>query len=164
LDGFPRTIDQARELDAVLCGSGHRLDAALALRVDDEEIIGRLSGRRTCRDCGAPWHVEFYPTEQDGVCDSCGGELYQREDDTAKTIRARLRTYHEHTAPLVAFYAEDDRLIEVAAVGAVDDVAAAIARALAPVLDRPKVTIAARWPWTGGSLWFAEPGRQLVGG
>lgn len=160
LDGFPRTIDQARELDE----AGHSLDVVVALRADDEEIIKRLSGRRTCRDCGTPWHVTLHPAMKDGVCDLCGGVLYQREDDTDATIRTRLSTYNEHTAPLVAFYADGDRLVEVDAVGTVDEVAQAIGRAIAGVLGPAKVTIGPGWPWTGGATWFTEPSRIVVGG
>lgn len=164
LDGFPRTTDQACELDAMLDGLGHRLDVALSLRADDDEIVARLSGRRTCRTCAAAWHVEFLPTRVPDACDRCGGELYQRADDTDETIRARLRTYQAHTAPLIDFYAEDARLLTVDAVGTVDDVAKAVQHALTETFIRADLAAGPGWPWTGGAGWFHAANRLVVGG
>jgi adenylate kinase len=138
LDGCPRTSKQAHELDAMLSRVGRELDLALVLRADNDEVIRRLSGRRTCRTCAAAWHVEFRPTQQENTCDRCGGELYQRDDDSPATVRTRLRAYHAHTAPLISFYAEDDRLAEVDAVGAVEDVTDAVLHTVAQMLGRTK--------------------------
>jgi adenylate kinase len=91
LDGFPRTVPQAQELDKMLADLGTQLDVVLELVVDDDEVIRRLSGRRTCSGCGKTWHVEFDAPTVDGVCDRCGSELYQRDDDKAETVANRLR-------------------------------------------------------------------------
>lgn len=104
LDGFPRTVVQAEALERMLAGRGLPLDHVVSLDVPREELVRRLSGRRTCRACGAMSHVLFDPPRRDGVCDRCGGELYQREDDREETIRARLEVYDRATAPLIAFY------------------------------------------------------------
>lgn len=144
LDGFPRTAAQAIELDAMLLSLGHRLDGAVALGVDDEEIRRRLSGRRTCRSCAASWHVTFHPTRREGYCDRCGGELYQRADDSDAVIRARLHTYHTHSAPLLRFYAESERLVEVDAAGTMNDVAALVVEAVSVLLDRERVAARSR--------------------
>ena len=91
LDGFPRTVPQAAALDKLLADLGTALDLVMELVVDDDEVIRRLSGRRTCRGCGKIWHVEFDPTSKEGICDRCGSELFQRDDDKAETIAKRLR-------------------------------------------------------------------------
>jgi adenylate kinase len=122
LDGFPRNVPQAAQLDDILGELGTRLDVALELVVDDGEVIRRLSGRRTCHKCGHIWHVDFDPPSADGVCDICGGELFQRDDDQPETIRHRLDVYYEQTAPLVGYYAEQGILVGIDAMGPVDDV------------------------------------------
>jgi adenylate kinase len=122
LDGFPRTVPQARTLDDLLLGAGTPLDVVLELVVDDDEVVRRLSGRRTCRDCGHIWHIDFDPPTTEGVCDSCGGDLFQRDDDQPDTIRHRLEVYYEQTAPLVGYYAEHGILVGIDAMGPVDDV------------------------------------------
>jgi adenylate kinase len=122
LDGFPRNVPQARTLDDLLLGAGTPLDVVLELVVDDDEVVRRLSGRRTCRNCGHIWHVDFDPPSIQGVCDSCGGELFQRDDDKPETIRHRLEVYYEQTAPLVSYYAEERLLVGIDAMGPVDDV------------------------------------------
>ena len=91
LDGFPRTVPQASALDKLLADLGIALDLVMELVVDDDEVIRRLSGRRTCRGCGKIWHVEFDPTSKENICDRCGSELFQRDDDKAETIANRLR-------------------------------------------------------------------------
>ena len=91
-------------------------------RVDDDEVVRRLSGRRTCRSCGHIWHLDFDPPSVEGVCDICGGELFQRDDDKPETIRHRLEVYYEQTAPLVSYYAEEGLLVGIDAMGPVDDV------------------------------------------
>lgn len=133
LDGFPRTVSQAQTLDEVLFETADaKLDVVLELVVDDEEVIRRLSGRRTCRTCNRIWHVDFDPPEDEGVCDLDGGELFQREDDKAETVAHRLQVYADQTAPLVAFYAERGLLVGIEATGPVEDVTARALRALRP--------------------------------
>ncbi|WP_431931773.1 adenylate kinase [Micromonospora sp. RP3T] len=122
LDGFPRTTPQAAELDKLLADLGSMLDLVLELVVDDDEVIRRLSGRRTCRGCGKIWHVEFDATTRDGICDRCGAELFQRDDDKPETIAARLREYAEKTAPLVDYYGAQGKLVGIDATGPVEDV------------------------------------------
>jgi adenylate kinase len=97
LDGFPRNVPQAEVLDDMLKELGVKIDVVLELVVEDDEVIRRLSGRRTCRGCGKIWHVEFDPTTVDGVCDRCDGQLFQRDDDKAETIAKRLEVYHDQT-------------------------------------------------------------------
>jgi adenylate kinase len=122
LDGFPRNVAQAYELDSILGDLGASLDVVLELEVDNEEVVKRLSGRRTCRKCGHIWHVEYDPTKVEGVCDKCGGELFQRDDDKAETVRHRLDVYAEQTAPLIEFYNGRGQLVVVDAMGTVEDV------------------------------------------
>ncbi|MFV2099866.1 adenylate kinase [Micromonospora sp. LOL_024] len=122
LDGFPRTTPQAAALDKLLADLGTALDIVLELVVDDDEVIRRLSGRRTCRGCGKIWHVEFDPTSRDGICDRCGAELFQRDDDKPETIAARLREYADKTAPLVDYYGAQGKLVGIDATGPVEDV------------------------------------------
>jgi adenylate kinase len=100
--------------------------------VDDDEVVRRLSGRRTCRNCGHIWHLDFDPPSADGVCDICGGELFQRDDDKPETIRHRLEVYYEQTAPLVGYYAEAGVLVGIDAMGPVDDVTERALAALRP--------------------------------
>ena len=122
LDGFPRNVRQAEVLDEMLDGLAALLDVVLELVVDDDEVVRRLSGRRTCRSCAHVWHLDFDPPSKPGVCDHCGGELFQRDDDREETIRHRLEVYTEQTAPLVGFYAEKGVLVGIDATGPVDDV------------------------------------------
>jgi adenylate kinase len=122
LDGFPRTTPQAVALDKLLVDLGTGLDLVLELVVDDDEVIRRLSGRRTCHGCGKVWHVDFDPPQRDGVCDRCGGELFQREDDHAETVAERLRVYARDTAPLIDYYGAQGKLVGIDATGPVEDV------------------------------------------
>jgi len=122
LDGFPRTLHQAKVLDELMDELGDRLDVVLELVVDDDEVVRRLSGRRTCRVCGRVWHLDFDPAKVEGVCDQCGGELFQRDDDREETIRHRLEVYAEQTAPLIDFYADQGNLVGLDATGPVEDV------------------------------------------
>jgi adenylate kinase len=132
LDGYPRTVPQAETLDEMLAELGTHLDVVLELVVDDEEVIRRLSGRRTCRSCGHIWHVDFDPPTREGVCDHCGGELFQRDDDRPDTVRHRLEVYAVQTATLIAFYAEKGVLVGIDATGPVDDVTERAIAALRP--------------------------------
>ncbi|MCW2643778.1 MAG: adenylate kinase [Dactylosporangium sp.] len=122
LDGFPRTVPQAVALDKLLADMGGMLDLVLELVVDDDEVIRRLSGRRTCRGCGKIWHVEFDATSREGICDRCGAELFQRDDDKAETIANRLVEYADKTAPLVDYYGAQGKLVGIDATGPVEDV------------------------------------------
>jgi adenylate kinase len=122
LDGFPRTTPQAVALDKLLADLGDGLDLVLELVVDDDEVIRRLSGRRTCHGCGKIWHVEFDPPSRDGVCDRCGRQLFQRDDDKPETIAERLRVYARDTAPLVDYYGAQGKLVGIDATGPVEDV------------------------------------------
>lgn len=113
LDGFPRTIVQAKALDELLAESEKELIGVLYFSVPDEVLVERLSGRRICPVCGRSYHVKFYPPEQPGVCDVDGAELYQREDDRPETVRQRLNVYREQTSPLVDYYRTRGLLIEI---------------------------------------------------
>lgn len=104
LDGFPRTIPQAEELDKALSGRNEEIDFAVDVDVPDENIVKRMSGRRACLKCGATYHMEHIPPRKEGVCDSCGSELVLRDDDKAETVQKRLQVYHEQTQPLIEFY------------------------------------------------------------
>jgi adenylate kinase len=122
LDGFPRTVPQASALDKLLADLGVGLDLVLELVVDDDEVIRRLSGRRTCRGCSKIWHIVFDAPVVEGICDRCGGVLYQRDDDKAETIAERLRVYARDTSPLVDFYGAQGKLVGIDATGPVEDV------------------------------------------
>jgi adenylate kinase len=132
LDGFPRNVPQARTLDDSLSGSSTPLDVVLELVVDDDEVVRRLSGRRTCRNCGHIWHIDFDPPSKEGTCDICGGDLFQRDDDKPETVRHRLEVYYEQTSPLVGYYAEQGILVGIDAMGPVDDVTDRAIAALRP--------------------------------
>jgi adenylate kinase len=122
LDGFPRNVPQAEALAEMLTEMDTPLDGVLELRVEDEEVVRRLSGRRTCRRCGHVWHLEFDPPKEPGVCDLCGGELFQRDDDLPQTIQRRLDVYAEQTAPLVDYFRDRGLLVAIDATGSVDRV------------------------------------------
>ena len=134
LDGFPRTVPQAQVLDDILVETAQsKLDVVLELVVDYDEVVRRLSGRRTCRTCNHIWHVDFDPPEVPGVCDLDGGELYQRDDDQADTVLNRLNVYDAQTAPLVNYYAGRGVLIGIDATGPVDDITERAIDALRPL-------------------------------
>jgi adenylate kinase len=122
LDGFPRNLPQAETLKKMLASWDTKLDVVLELVVDDDEVVRRLSERRTCRRCGRTWHLSFDPPIQPGICDDCGGELFQRDDDREETIRHRLEVYQQQTTPLVAFYADEGTLLGLDATGPVDEI------------------------------------------
>ena len=104
LDGFPRTIPQADVLDKELTKLGDKVDFAINVDVPDENIVRRMSGRRACLKCGATYHIEHIPPKQEGICDKCGSELVQRDDDKPETVQNRLSVYHEQTQPLIDYY------------------------------------------------------------
>ena len=129
LDGFPRTDGQAAALDALLAGNGQRVTAAISLEVDDEAMVGRVSGRYTCAKCGEGYHDEFKKPAQAGTCDKCGGaDFKRRADDNAETVRERLNAYHAQTAPLIAYYGEKGVLKSVDAMGPIADIRAALSQ------------------------------------
>ena len=132
LDGFPRNVAQAYELDSILNDLGSSLDVVLEMDVEHDEVVRRLSGRRTCKKCGHVWHLEFDPPPVPDVCGRCGGVLYQRDDDLAETVRHRLDVYASQTSPLIEFYAGREQLVVMDALGAVEDVTERAIAALSP--------------------------------
>ena len=113
LDGFPRTIAQAEALEELLTELGHKLAVVPDIEVPEDVLLARLAGRWTCRQCGAMYHQLFSPPQEEGVCDRCGGELYQRPDDTPETQKHRIKVYLEQTAPLIDYYRDKGLLVEV---------------------------------------------------
>lgn len=132
LDGFPRNIAQAEALDGVLDEIDAPLDAVVLLDVDFDVLLKRITGRRTCGQCGKVYNVYFLPSAAEGVCDACGGELVQRADDNEETVSNRLKVYESQTAPLVAFYEDRGKLKVVPATGEIDDVLAQLEETLSP--------------------------------
>ncbi|HVU92852.1 MAG TPA: nucleoside monophosphate kinase, partial [Jatrophihabitans sp.] len=135
LDGFPRNVAQADELNGILTELGAPLSVVLDLDVDFDEVVKRLSGRRTCKSCGHVWHLEYDPPSTPGICDKDGGELFQRDDDQPATVRHRLEVYREQTEPLIGFYRDAGRLVAIGAIGAVEDVTERAISALKPFAD-----------------------------
>ena len=131
LDGFPRTVAQADALGEMLEAKQQKIDLVLLLIVDDDDLVGRLTGRRTCSKCGAVYHLIFSPPKQEGVCDSCGAEaLTQRDDDTEATVRNRLSVYHNQTGPLINYYKEKRLLKSIDGSGSIDAVSQQMVEAL----------------------------------
>ena len=122
LDGYPRNVGQAEFLDGVLNAKSAPLDSVLELSIANDEIIKRLSGRRICRGCGASFHIHFEKPSKDGLCDKCGGELYQRQDDIEATIANRLNVYTEQTEPIIEYYKKAGLLKVISATGAVSEI------------------------------------------
>jgi len=122
LDGFPRNTAQADELNKILIEKSMPLDAVLELKIENSEIIRRLSGRRTCRNCSASFHIDFEKPKVAGVCDACQGELYQREDDKEEVIARRLEVYTEQTAPIIDYYSKAGLLKSISALGDVSEI------------------------------------------
>jgi adenylate kinase len=132
LDGFPRNVPQAETLKKQLMDWDTRLTVVLELVVDEDEVVRRLSGRRTCRRCERVWHVMFDPPTREGICDACAGELFQRDDDREETVRHRLEVYKQQTAPLVSYYADEGVLVGIDATGPVEEVTERALAALRP--------------------------------
>ncbi|MBJ6752019.1 adenylate kinase [Geomonas anaerohicana] len=130
LDGFPRTVPQADALSQVLTGIGKKIDHVVSLSVDKAELLKRLTGRRACSKCGAGYHVDFAPSKVAGICDACGGELFQREDDKEETILNRLAVYEAQTSPLISYYQTAGLLRSVNGLGSVEGIQAEIVSVL----------------------------------
>ena len=130
LDGFPRTIPQAEALTKALAGQGQKLDYAIDVDVPDENIVRRMGGRRACVGCGATYHLEYAPPKQEGICDTCGGELILRDDDKPETVTKRLGVYHEQTQPLIDYYTNAGILKRVDGTVDIDEVFQAITEIL----------------------------------
>ena len=126
LDGFPRTIPQAQALDKALAGRGEALDYAIDVDVPDEDIVDRMSGRRSCTGCGATYHIKYNPSKKGELCEVCGEKLVLREDDHPETVQKRLDVYHEQTQPLIDYYANQGIMKKVDGTQDMDDVFAAI--------------------------------------
>ncbi|WP_041139857.1 adenylate kinase [Beduini massiliensis] len=122
LDGYPRNVFQAESLEKISEELNIKIDAVVNIDVDFEKLIGRLSGRRICRSCGATYNLKFKPSKVEGVCDKCGGELYQRSDEDEETVKTRLNTYVEQTQPLIDYYTNKGELININGDQAMDDV------------------------------------------
>ena len=130
-DGFPRTRPQAEALDTLVADKGLSLDVVINMEVDDEPLVGRISGRFTCGSCGEGYHDEFKQPAKEGVCDQCGGtEFKRRADDNAETVRERLKAYHADTAPLIEYYSASGKLKSVDGMVGIDEVQAAMVAAL----------------------------------
>jgi adenylate kinase len=122
LDGFPRTIPQAEALQPILTKIGKKIDYVINMEVDPEELVRRLTGRRTCKNCGAMFHLLFQPPKKEEICDRCGGTLYQRADDKEETIRTRLKEYEKQTAPLIQYYQGKKTLRSIQGLGGPDQI------------------------------------------
>ncbi|MEM4575967.1 MAG: adenylate kinase [Candidatus Nezhaarchaeales archaeon] len=136
LDGYPRNVVQARKLDTLLKEAGTELTAAIYLDVPEDEIVRRLCGRLTCKQCGAVYHVEFNPPKEDLKCSSCGGDLYQREDDREDVVRQRFRVYIERTSPVIEYYRRTGKLLVINGIGSIEEVSKKILRELERILKR----------------------------
>ena len=130
LDGFPRNVAQAQHLDKYLKEVGISLDKVVNIEVDKDILVGRAVGRRICKSCGATYHVEFNPPKVDGVCDVCGGELYQRADDNEETVSKRIQVYLDETKPLVNYYSQEGIIANINGQQSIDKVFADIVNAL----------------------------------
>ena len=130
LDGFPRTEEQAVALDGILQDLGIKLTGVVNIVVPDSELVARVTGRRICKACGATYHVSFNPTKVDGVCDKCGGSLYQRDDDKEETVKNRLKAYHAQTEPLIEYYKKQGSYLEIDGTQAIDKVYADVEASL----------------------------------
>ena len=129
-DGFPRNLEQVRALDEALARQAKAVDRVIYIKVSEEELLRRLSGRWVCRSCQAPYHAAGSPPKVWGKCDKCGGELYQRPDDVVETVKKRLQVYFTETAPLIGYYTRAGKLVEVDGEGGIDGVGERIIAAL----------------------------------
>ncbi len=134
LDGYPRTIPQAVALDYIFGQLGKKLDVVIDIKVQDEELVARLAGRRMCK-CGASYHVKFNPPKRDGICDVCSGELYQRDDDTESSVKTRLVAYYNQTHPLIDYYTDKGLLRTVSGTGDIGDIFGEITVVIDKILE-----------------------------
>lgn len=130
LDGFPRTVFQAEHFDNFLKSKGQELDKVIDIEVDEAILLPRMLGRRVCRNCGKPYHVTNMPPKVEGVCDVCGGEVYQRADDSEETVLNRFKVYNEQTSPLIEYYTKNGKIAEIDGSEPLDEVFKAICKAL----------------------------------
>lgn len=130
LDGFPRNVSQAEALDAMLQDLKMKIDHVVSIEVPSSELLARLTGRRTCRACGAGFHIKFDPPKKDGVCDKCNGELYQRDDDNEATVSSRLQVYEGQTKPLIEYYVKQGKLRPIDGVGDMNQIFSLIVKVL----------------------------------
>ncbi len=130
LDGFPRTEEQAIALDGILEGLGIKLTGVINVSVPDDELVNRVTGRRICKACGATYHIKFNHTKVEGICDKCGGNLYQRDDDKEETVKNRLKAYHSQTEPLIEYYKKQGIYKEINGMQAIDKVYADVKASL----------------------------------
>lgn len=130
LDGFPRTVPQAEALDKTLEEMGKKIDKVINIDVPDKEVAARLSGRRTCKSCGAMYHLEFNQPKKEGVCNKCESELYQRDDDNESTIMSRLAVYHDQTSPLKEYYGGQGLVADIPGVGDINMITKGVIEAL----------------------------------
>lgn len=122
LDGFPRTTEQAIALDGILKDLSINLTGVVNIGVPDTELVSRVTGRRICKACGATYHIAYNPSKVEGICDKCGGVLYQRDDDKEETVKKRLEAYHEQTAPLIGYYKKQGVFIDIEGMQNIDKV------------------------------------------
>ena len=130
LDGFPRTLEQAKALDQALDKKKQKIDRVFYIKVSTDELVRRLGGRFICRKCQAPYHKVSSPPKKEGICDKCGGELYQRADDTPETVRKRIDVYTKETSPLIDYYKKAKKLVEIKGEGNIDNITKDIIAAL----------------------------------
>ncbi len=130
LDGFPRNLDQAQALDKALAEQPKTIDRVVYIRVSEDELLKRLSGRWICRNCQTPYHIVDSPPKTEGKCDRCGGELYQRPDDTIETAKKRLEVYFAQTSPLIDYYNQASKLLEIDGEGSIEEISRRIVTAL----------------------------------
>jgi adenylate kinase len=129
-DGFPRSLKQAQALDEALGNVNKKINKVIYIKVSEEELLKRLSGRWVCRNCQTPYHMVTSPPKKKGICDKCGGELYQRPDDAAETVKKRLKVYFTETAPLIEYYKKSGKLFEVDGEGDINNISRRIIESL----------------------------------
>ncbi len=136
LDGFPRTLEQAEALDGVMSELNMKADAVISIDVNEDELLNRLTGRRVCRNCGTTYHVSFNPPKVRNICDHCGGELYQRSDDTVETVKERLNVYKKQTLPMIDYYKRRGVFISIDGSRDIDEVFADVSSYLNGVREQ----------------------------
>ncbi len=135
LDGFPRTVEQAVELDKLLALAGEKIDVVVNLKIADEEVAARMTGRRSCPECGAVYHIVNLKPKVDGICDKDGSELIQRPDDSLEVVQSRLKTYHEQTEPVVDYYKNNGTVYDIDSGESADEVSELIFKRLNALVE-----------------------------